>query len=72
MKNTKIHIPEDHRKSQGKIAIEWGIQELDQAECIEELRMIWDRLSKPMKASWQIELKKEIRKRKLLYAADNR
>lgn len=70
MKHHKIHIEDIHRKSQGKIAIEWGIQELDCAETLDELKEIWSRFP-ALHETWQFQLKAKMMKRKLLYAANN-
>ncbi len=67
MKPAKIHIPEAHRKSQGKIAIEWALQDLNRAETIEELKMIWHRYP-ALHSTWQLKEQGKIVKNKILNA----
>lgn len=71
MKDTRIEIPECHKGlTNGQMAIKWGIQELDCAETIEELKEIWNRFP-ALHETWQFILKAKMMKRKLLYAANN-
>ena len=68
MKKAKIIIEDAHRKSQGKVAIEWAIQDLDRAETMEELKEIWWRYP-ALHSTWQLIKKGKQVKNRILNAS---
>ena len=65
MKQTKIIIEDQHRKSDTRIALEWAIQKADQCETLDELKAVWNQFY-ALQGTWQFKMKVKQKKNEIL------